>query len=146
LKRRTLAALSLALFAAPATAHAGFFPAEQVDGPSADITSVGDIDIARDGNGALVYLKKDGGADHVFLSGLNGGFAPGQRLDGGLAAASSQPVVAASNNGRLAVAWVNDGSLFTAMRPARGRRRSRPRRSSPRAGSQPEHRHVDQRA
>jgi len=116
LLRRTLIALTLALLAAPAGAQADFFPAEQVDGPSPDITAVGDLDISRDGNGALVYLKKDGATDHVFLSGLNGGFGPGVRIDNGLAPASTQPVVAASNEGRLAVAWVNDGSLFTAIR------------------------------
>jgi hypothetical protein len=120
--RRTLVVLTLAACAAlPAPARAAFFPAELVDGPSPDVTAVGDLDVSRDGNGALTYLKRDGGADHVFLSVLNGGaFGPGGRVDAGLAPAASQPVVAASDAGRLAVAWVTDGSLLTAVRPRGG--------------------------
>ncbi len=117
---RLAASLLLALLAVPATAHAGFFAAETVDGPSPDVLAVGDVDISRDAGGALVYLKREGGVAHVFLSVLtNGAFGPGARVDAGLPAPASQPVVAATNEGRVAVAWVSDGVLFTAVR-ARG--------------------------
>jgi hypothetical protein len=117
----TSIATSAALVGAVATvpAHAAFFPGESVDGPSADIRSVGDLDIARDGTGAVVYVKRDGGVDHVFASRLVGGaWSAPERVDAGIDAASSEPVVAASDGGRLAVAWIQGGSVFTSVRQA----------------------------
>ena len=109
----------LAALALPATAHAAWFPADQLDGPTADITSVGDVDVAREGVGAAVYLKRDGGQEHVFLARLfNGGWEAPIRIDNGIVPKASQPVVAAANPDRLAVAWVSDGSLFTTVRTA----------------------------
>ena len=117
--RRAVAVLT-ALLVFPATAHAGWFPAEQVDGPSGDIVRVGDVDLGSDGTGVVTYVKRDGGVDHVFASRLDTGtFTGAERLDNGLAPASSQPVVAAGSDGRMVAAWVNDGNLFTAVR-ARG--------------------------
>jgi hypothetical protein len=100
-------------------AHAAFFKADAIDGPSADIRSVGDIDIARDGAGAVAYVKRDGGVDHIFVSRLVGGAwqAP-ERVDGGIEATSSQPVVAASDGGRLVVVFVSGGSVFATVRQA----------------------------
>ena len=70
--------------------------------------------IARDGTGALVYLRNDTGAAHVFVSLLrNGAFQPPQQVDTGLAGASSQPVVAVTNNGLTQIAFVNAGTLYT---------------------------------
>ena len=72
------------------------------------------MSIARDGNGALVYLRSDAGAPHVFVSLLrNGVFQAPQRIDAGLTAASSQPVVAAVNGGVTQIAFVNAGTLYT---------------------------------
>ena len=71
-------------------------PATPIDGPSADIQSLGDLDVARDGTGALAYVKRVGGVDHVFVSRLvDGAFQPPEQVDAGLAGAGSQPVVAA---------------------------------------------------
>jgi hypothetical protein len=121
-RRLALIATSIAVLAPAAAAgpaHAAFFAGEPVDGPSPDIGSVGDIDIARDGTGAVVYVKRDGGVDHVFVSRLaNGAWQPPERLDAGIDAASSQPVVAASDGGRLAAAWISGGSVFTIVRQA----------------------------
>lgn len=115
--RRTLVALS-ALLAFPASAHAGWFPSEQIDGPSGDIVRVGDVDLGNDGTGAVVYVKREGGVEHVFASRLTtGAFEGVERLDTGLNGASSQPVVAAGSEGRMVAAWVNDGNLFTSVRP-----------------------------
>jgi hypothetical protein len=115
--RRALLA-TLALLALPAPAQAGFFPAEPVEGPNADIADVGDLDIARDGGGLLAYTRRDGGVEHVVVSRFEGGsFAVPQRADDGLSAPSSQPVVAAQNEGRLAVAYVNGGALFVRVKP-----------------------------
>ena len=59
------------------------------------------------------------GIDHVFVSRLVGGsFQAPEQVDAGLAGAGSQPVVAASDGGRLVVAFVSGGGLFSAVRPA----------------------------
>ncbi|HEV7494577.1 PKD domain-containing protein [Baekduia sp.] len=108
-----------ALAAVPGAAHAAFFAGEPVDGPSADIRSVGDVDIARDGTGAVAYVRRDGGVDHIFVSRLAGGVwqAP-ERVDVGLDASASTPAVAASDGGRLAVVFIAGGSAFAVVRQA----------------------------
>jgi hypothetical protein len=121
-RRLALIATSIAVLAPAAgagPAHAAFFAGDAIDGPSADIRSVQDIDIARDGTGAVVYVRRDGGVDHVFASRLvNGAWQAPERLDGGIDAAATQAAVAASDGGRLAVAFVAGGSVFTIVRPA----------------------------
>jgi len=119
-RRLVLIATSIAASVAFApSAHAAFFAGEPLDGPSADIRSVGDVDIARDGTGAVAYVRRDGGVDHVFVSRLAGGaWSAPERVDVGIDAASSQPVVAASDGGRLAVAWIEGGSVFASVRQA----------------------------
>jgi hypothetical protein len=122
--RRSLvvSAVFASLFVLPAGAHAAagtFFAGEAVDGPSPDIQRLGDVDVARDGTGALVYVKRDGGVDHIFASRLvNGAWEAPERIDNGLAGPSSQPVVAASDGGRLAIAFINDTQLVTVVRTA----------------------------
>jgi hypothetical protein len=108
--RRTILAVLLAALAAPQAAGAAFFPAEVVDGPHGGAIEVGDVDLSRDGNGGVVYSRPDG----LFLSRFSGGaFLGPERLDPGAAAgASSQPVIAASDGGRMAIAYVSGGSLF----------------------------------
>jgi hypothetical protein len=119
--RRRLAfiATSIAVLAPAGAAHAAFFTGEPIDGPSADVRSVGDLDIARDGTGAVAYVRRDGGVDHIFVSRLVGGAwqAP-ERVDAGVDASSSQPVVAASDGGRLAVVFISGGSALAAVRQA----------------------------
>jgi hypothetical protein len=114
--RRLLVLLALlaGLVLAPgASADVGrFIPGEPIDGP---VTSVGDLDLARDGTGAVAYVK----ADHVFVSRLVGGaWQPPEQVDAGLPGPSSQPVVAAGDGGRVAVAFISAGSLYTTVRPA----------------------------
>jgi hypothetical protein len=120
--RRLLPIVLLAALALPATAGAArpgsYVPGQPIDGPSADIQRLGDLDVARDGTGALTYVKAVAGVDHVFISRLVGGaFQVPEQLDAGAAGASSQPVVAAGDGGSLVAAWVNAGTLFVAVRP-----------------------------
>ena len=61
-----LAALVLSAVAGAAT-PARFFAGTPIDGPSADIQALGDLDVARDGTGALAYVKRVAGIDHVGL-------------------------------------------------------------------------------
>jgi hypothetical protein len=137
---RRLAATSAALLAALALAPAAegavgrLLPAEPVDG--GDITALGDLDVARDGTGALVYVKRDGGVEHVFISRLAGGaWQPPERLDAGLTTASSQPVVAAADGGRLVVAWISAGALYAVTRPAADQPYSAPQLLAPAASN-----------
>jgi hypothetical protein len=121
MKTRLLAPLTLLLaLALPPSAHgavATFFPGEGIDA-GAEIGRVGDLDVARDGSGAVVYVKRDGDADHVFAARLTDGvWSAPERLDAGLAGASSEPAVGAADGGRLAVAFVNGGQLYTVVRP-----------------------------
>ena len=111
------AIVTAAVLAVPASAQAAFFPAEVVDG-SPDVVSVGDVDLSRDGNGLVGYLRNDGGAKHAFVARLvDGAFQGPERVDGGTTADTSQVVVAASDSGRLAIAYVNEGRLWTMVKP-----------------------------
>jgi len=105
------AACGLLLAASPA--QAVWFAADNVDGPSPGIVDLGGADLSRDGSGGLVYLKKEGGVNHVFVSQFfEGVFFPAQRVDAGQGTASSQPRIGAGEDGRLVVVWVNAGSLW----------------------------------
>ena len=105
-----LAALALS----PAAAQAAWFGAQSIDGPNGVVVQVGGIDVARDGTGAVVYLRLDGGVPHVFVSRLfNGAWQPGARVDGGLGAATEAKVAVGDGN-RIAVAWVADGVVYGA--------------------------------
>jgi hypothetical protein len=87
-----------------------------VDGPSPDIRALNGLSVARDGGGALVYTKAVGGVAHVFVSRLSAGvFTAPVQADAGLAGPSSQPVVAATQNGLVLVAFVNGGTLYVAQ-------------------------------
>jgi len=113
--RSLLAALAAALLlaAVPATARAAWFPAETIDGPSPDIVAFGDVDLARDGTGGLVYVKIDGGVPHIFVSRQEAGAwrAP-ERVDTGMDSGASEPAIAAGDNNRLAIVWISAGRLF----------------------------------
>ena len=107
-RRLSLSALLalLALTTLPSLASAGWFPAAPVDGPSPDIERLGGVDLARDGTGGVVYLKRVDGAPHVFVSRFNGGqFRPPERVDNGLGAGATGAAIAAADFGRLVVVW-----------------------------------------
>jgi hypothetical protein len=115
--RSLLTALVAALVFAPA-AQAAWFPAEAVDGPSPDILAFGDIDMARDGTGGLVYVKAENGIPHVFLSRhYLGVWRSPERVDVGNESAASQPVIAAGDDHRLAIVWVSGGKLHGTVAP-----------------------------
>lgn len=106
---------------AAAPAHAAFFPGDAIDGPSADIRALGDVDLARDGTGAAAYVKSADGVDHIFVARFEGGvFTAPERIDAALPGAGSQPVVGASDAGRLVVVFVSGGVVHGAVRVAGG--------------------------
>src|SRR5918998_2527649 len=111
LLRRAVALAALLAATLPAAARADFFPGDTIDGPASEIVRLGDVDVAHDGTGGLVYVKKDGGTDHIFVSRLvDGAWTGPERLDANLGGAGSQPVIAASDGGRLVVAFVSAGT------------------------------------
>ncbi len=117
----TLALAASIACALTAPAQAAFFPGDALDGPSPDVRSVGDLDLARDGTGALAWVRAVDGVDHVFVARFERGmFQPAERLDVSLPGASSQPVVGASDNGRLVIVFVNGGTVYGIVRPATG--------------------------
>jgi hypothetical protein len=101
--------------AAPADAAIGkFFPGEVAD-PS-PVVKVEDVDVARDGHGAIVALRPDG---LVLVRHVNGGLAAPERGDGGLPGAT-QGAVAVSDGGRIVVAFATPGGVFAMVKPAGG--------------------------
>ncbi|MSW95413.1 MAG: hypothetical protein F2796_01280, partial [Actinobacteria bacterium] len=88
-----------------------------VDGPSADVRQLGGLDVARDGDGLLAWVRRDGGADHAYLALLRAGVSQGAfRIDAGQPQLTSAPAVAAANDGRMAVVWANARGVFAAVR------------------------------
>jgi hypothetical protein len=114
-----LAALLACLLAAPA--NAAFFLGDPLAGPGPEVRELGDLDLARDGSGALAWVNSIDGVDHILVSRFErGAFQPVERVDAALPGPSSQPVVGASDNGRLAIVFVNDGTVYGVVRPAAG--------------------------
>jgi hypothetical protein len=84
-----------------------------VDGPSPDIVGLSGLAVARDGTGAVIYLKNVGDTQHVFVSRLLGGaFQVPQQIDAPLTGPSTQPVIAAANGGLLLLGFVNGDVLY----------------------------------
>lgn len=124
LRRGIAAACVLAVLApvAPAAAQrtpGAFFPGQPVDGPSTDVRALGGLDLARDGTGAVVYVRRDGGEDHAFLSVISAGVPqPPIRIDGGQPPLVGRPAVAAGDGGRLAVVYANVAGVWAVVRGA----------------------------
>src|SRR4051794_6545185 len=104
MRRLTPFITALLLLAAAPAARADWFQADPVDGP-AEIDSLGDVDLARDGDGGVVYIKRDGGVPQAFVSRMtDGAWGPPERVSAG--AAVSETAITAMDGGRLAVAWI----------------------------------------
>ncbi|HEU4974251.1 MAG TPA: hypothetical protein VFT50_04135 [Baekduia sp.] len=118
-RRLALIATSIAALVPASAAQAAFFPAEPVDGPNPGIVALGDVDVSRDGTGALAYVRRDGDASHVYVSRLvDGAFGAPEQVDVGLAPDSAQPVVAAGEGGRVAVVFISGGQAWASVRPS----------------------------
>src|SRR3954451_13228782 len=114
----------LGLAALPAGASAGWVPGTAhppIDGPSPDIDKLGGVDLARDGTGGLVYLKRIDGTSHVFLSRFTGGaFRAPERVDNGIQAGASDAAVAAADADRLAIVWTAGNTVYGSVVPGNG--------------------------
>jgi PKD domain len=95
-----------------ATADAVVSDVHPVDGPSTDVVEVADAAMAEDGSGGIVYLRREGGRDHVFAAQYHGGrWRAPQRVDAGQAFDSSWPRIGAGDGGRLVVTWVQESGV-----------------------------------
>lgn len=115
LLRRPLLVLACALLACAAggaPAHALISDAETIDGPTRDLTELGGVAMAEDGTGGVVYRKvAEDGRNHIYAAQfVDGRWRPAQRVDTGATQrfASSWPAIAAGNDGRLLVVWVQE--------------------------------------
>jgi hypothetical protein len=78
-----------------------------IDGPNTEGIVLGNIAMATDGTGGVVYVKTVGGKPHVFASRYDGvSWSPPLRVDGSIPYEAGEPRIAAGNGGRLLVVWV----------------------------------------
>lgn len=102
-------ATAIVATAVPASALATISTVAPVEGPSPDVVEVGGAAMAEDGTGGIVYLRKEGGRNHVFAVQFSGGaWGHPQRVDTGQDFDSSWPRIAAGVGGRLLVTWVQE--------------------------------------
>ncbi|HEX3173837.1 MAG TPA: hypothetical protein VHQ43_06440 [Solirubrobacterales bacterium] len=102
------ALLVVACLVAPSRAAAAISPVHMVDGPSGDVVAIEDAAMAEDGTGGLVYLRKEGGRNHVFVARFGAGWSAPQRVDIGQKFDSSWARIAAGDGGRLLLTWVQE--------------------------------------
>jgi hypothetical protein len=108
LRAGVLAAL-LAALAAAAPAGAAVSPTTVLDPLGPDVLALGGTALADDGTGGAVWLHRVDGRPHVFAARfVRGAWTAPVRVDAGQPFASSWPVVAAGEGGRLLVAWVQE--------------------------------------
>ena len=98
-----------ALLSSPVPARAEISDVHLIDGPSAEVVEVADAAMAEDGSGGVIYLRKAGNRNHVFAARFDGSaWSAPLRVDVGQEFDSSWPRIAAGDNGRLLVTWVQE--------------------------------------
>jgi hypothetical protein len=129
--RATLSVRALALCAAagglclalagPAWSSGAFFPGVTADGPSADVRTLDDVDLARGGTGILAWTRVDGGENHLFWTDLTAG-QPGSpnRGDAGLPPLNSPASASVGDDGRAVIFFTNSAGAFAIVRPKAG--------------------------
>lgn len=107
-------AVCVLLLGFPAGAGASISGVQPIDGPSPEVVTVEGAAMAEDGSGGIVYLKKEGGRNHVFVARFDhGAWSPPQRVDAGQGFDSSWARIAAGDGGRLLVTWVQELGVAT---------------------------------
>lgn len=109
--------LSVALFiglALPTSAGAVIHLASVVDGPANDIVDVDGAAMAPDGTGGILYRKQVDGVTHVFVvQFVDGHWSEPIEVDSEDSYGASEPAIAAGENGRLLVVWVQPRNVDT---------------------------------
>ena len=103
-----------ALAAVAPEARASWFPAEPIDGPAVEIEGLGGVDLARDGTGGVVYIKRLGdGISHVVLSRhVGGAWRPPEQVDVGVPEAATEAAIAVADRYRIAVVWIAGAKVY----------------------------------
>jgi hypothetical protein len=106
-----LVALAAAtVLAVPSTAGAHVDAAVTIAGPDPAIIDVGQVAMAPDGTGGVVYRRSEGGIPHVYAARYDGErWRTPQRVDLGQRFTSTWPRIGAADGGRLVVTWVQEG-------------------------------------
>jgi hypothetical protein len=103
-------------FSVPTGARAEISGVQEIDGPGAETVEVAAA-MAEDGSGGVAYLKKAEGRDHVFAAQFrDGAWEAPERVDVGQKFDSSWVRIAAGDDGRLLVTWVQEFGAGTADR------------------------------
>ena len=90
----------------PTPAQALITPVTLVAGPSASIVGVGNVAMAGDGSGGVVFEMVSGGVPHIFVSQyLDQRWSPPIQVDVGQSGPASFPAIAAGDGGELLVVW-----------------------------------------
>ena len=111
---------ALVLLAPAASARAGWIGAQPLDGPNADVVSVGNVDLARDATGALAYIRNADGVPQAYVSRLfGGGWLPVERVSF-TPGSVTEVKVAVGDGNRVAVAWIADGTVYATVVPGGG--------------------------
>jgi len=112
-----LAALVMAV--AAATAGAVIQPAVTIDGPSSEIVAFGNVAMAADGSGGLVYLKRVDGIAHVFVARyVKRRWGAPVEIDAEDPYPATDPFIGAASSGELVVVWatpfasVNEKTIY----------------------------------
>lgn len=114
----TTLAAGVAVLAWAGPASAGVFLGDPVVGPTGDVERLSDMDMARDGTGALAFIGDEGGAPRTFVSRfVNGAFIGAERVDAGLGAGVDGASVAATNGGRVVAVFSAGGTVYAAVKP-----------------------------
>jgi hypothetical protein len=96
-----------AILASATTAQALITPPVTVDGPSSSILDFGDVAVAGDGSGGVVYAKSVDGIPHIFVCRfIDGRWGSPIRVDWDQPYPAGQPRIAAGPDGELLVVWV----------------------------------------
>jgi hypothetical protein len=108
MRRAVLLTLALLLIPA-AAARAAWLAPRALDATSGAVVGLGGVSVARDGSGAVGYLRTDG-AWVARLS--NGVWSSPSQLS---AAPATEVEVAAADGNRLAAAWISGGTVFASV-------------------------------
>ena len=125
LPRRLIVLADRRLRARPGRVRAGrLVPAAPIDGPKPRSSALGDVDVARDGTGGVVYLSATAASRRS--SSRACAAAPGARPSAWTRGRlGTEVAVAAGDGGRLAVAWIAGGRCSRPSPRAAARRAPR---------------------
>lgn len=102
-------ATAMAALAPAGAAHASITTPVVVAGPDPSIVEVGQVALASDGTGGVIYRRAEQTGSHIYVARVaNGRWTGSQRVDTSLPYGSFEPRLAAGAGGRLVAVWAQD--------------------------------------